>query len=245
MADPARSRLLLLSNSRTPGLGYLEHARPTIADFLGPDVKKALFVPYAIVTKSYDDYLEMVRSAFRELGVEVEGIHQRERPLEEIEKAAALLVGGGNTWRLVRELRRARMIDPVRKAVARGTPYLGWSAGSNVACPTFQTTNDMPICDPLGFDTLGLVPFQINPHYLHGNPPGFQGETREERIREYLELHPDVWVVGRREGTMLRVEGGRIRLIGEPTCRVFRKGHEPRELGAADDLQFLLQRSTP
>jgi dipeptidase E len=223
------------------GFGYLEYARPTMGDFLGPGVRKALFVPYAIVMKSYDEYLEMVRTSFREIGVEVEGIHRAERPQDAVTGAPALVVGGGNTWRLVRELRLAGLIDPIRQAVQRGTPYLGWSAGSNIACPTFQTSNDMPICDPLGFGTLGLVPFQINPHYLHGNPPGFQGETREERIREYLELHPEVWVVGLREGTMLRVEWGKIRLIGEATCRVFRKGHEPRELGATDDLQFLLQ----
>ncbi len=222
------------------GLGYLEYARSAIADFLGPGVKRALFVPYAIVTKSYDAYLDLVRPAFRELGVAVESIHASEFPSEAVERALAIVVGGGNTWRLVRELHAGTLMGPLREAVRRGTPYVGWSAGSNVACPTFQTTNDMPVCDPLGFDTLGLVPFQINPHYLHGNPPGFQGETREERIREYLELHPAVWVVGLREGTMLRVESDSIRLIGEGPCRVFRKGEEPRELGAGDDLRFLL-----
>ncbi len=240
MPAPSATRLLLLSSSRVAGLGYLEYARPTIADFLGPAVKKALFLPYAIVTKSYDDYLGMVRTALGELGIEVDGIHHAERPEAAIERASAIVVGGGNTWRLVRELHVARLIDPIRGVVRAGTPYLGWSAGANIACPTFQTTNDMPICDPLGFDTLGLVPFQINPHYLHGSPPGFHGETREERIREYLELHPDVWVVGLREGTMLRIEDGTIRLVGSASCRVFRKGQEPRELGAGD-LRVLLE----
>lgn len=235
-----KTRLLLLSSSRKEGSGYLEFALSEIRDFLGPDVTRALFLPYAIVTRSYDAYMEMVRPAFRGIGVEIEGLHRHDRPHAAIADSPAILVGGGNTWRLVRELRGQGLLDPIRRAVRAGVPYVGWSAGANVACPTFQTTNDMPICDPLGFDTLGLVPFQINPHYLHGNPPGFKGETREERIREYVELHPDVWVVGLREGTMLRVEDGQIRLVGAATGRVFRKGQEPRELGPADDWQFLL-----
>jgi dipeptidase E len=243
MAAP--TRLLLLSSSRVAGYGYLEYARSSFADFLGSGVKRVLFVPFAIVTKSYDDYLEMVRPPFRELGVEVDGIHRVDHPEEAVEGAQAIVVGGGNTWRLVRELRIRDLMDPIRQAVRRGTPYVGWSAGANVACPTFQTTNDMPICDPLAFETLGLVPFQINPHYLHGNPPGFQGETREDRIREYLEMNPEVVVVGLREGTLLRVESGEIRLVGAETCRVFRRGEEPRELGAGDDLRFLLQAPAP
>jgi len=119
-------------------------------------------------------------------------------------------------------------------------PYIGWSAGANIACPTIMTTNDMPICDPGGFDALALVPFQINPHYLHGNPPGFKGETREERIREFGVLHPDSWVAGLREGTALRIEDGSVRLLGEAPCRVFRSGTQPREVSPGEDLSFLL-----
>lgn len=240
MPSPGTTRLLLLSSSRVAGFGYLEYARPHLANFLGSGVKKALFVPYAIITKSHDDYLEMVRPAFRELGVEIEGIHRTDDHHEAVARASCLVVGGGNTWRLVRELHLQRLIEPIRQAVRGGTPYVGWSAGANVACPTFQTTNDMPICDPLGFETLGLVPFQINPHYLHGNPPGFHGETREERIREYLVLNPEVTVVGLREGTMLRIEDGSIALLGATSCRVFRQGEEPREVEPGADLRFLL-----
>ncbi|MFN7573083.1 MAG: Type 1 glutamine amidotransferase-like domain-containing protein [Betaproteobacteria bacterium] len=116
-------------------------------------------------------------------------------------------------------------------------------ARSNLACPTIMTTNDMPICDPGGFDALGLVPFQINPHYLHGNPPGFKGETREGRIVEYGVLHPDVWVVGLREGTGFAVDDGGIRLLGEAPCRIFRHGREPREVAAGEDFGFLLRRA--
>jgi dipeptidase E len=240
MPVPASPRLLLLSSSRVAGLGYLEYALPILSDFLGKDVARVLFFPFAIVTKTWDDYLEMVRAALRAIGLEVEGLHRSRDAAAAIASARAIVVGGGNTWRLARELHERGLLEPIRAAVRGGTPYVGWSAGANVACPTFQTTNDMPICDPLGFETLGLVPFQINPHYLHGSPPGFHGETREDRIREYLEMNSAKVVVGLREGTLLRVEGGRIRLVGRETCRVFRRGDEPRELGEGDDLQFLL-----
>jgi dipeptidase E len=122
----------------------------------------------------------------------------------------------------------------------QGTPYLGWSAGSNVACPTLRTTNDMPIIDPCGFDTLGLVPFQINPHYLDKNPEGHGGETREQRIQEFLEINPDTYVVGLREGTMLEVNNSGIKLIGNLPARIFKKGQEPRELTSGDDFGFLI-----
>lgn len=234
-------RLLLLSNSKKSGFGYLEWAMPTLRDFLGGRVKRALFVPYAIVTRSHDDYVELVRRPFRDLGMEVDGLHRADDLHAAIARAELVVIGGGNTWMLARELHVRGLLDPIRRAVRGGTPFVGWSAGSNVACPTFQTTNDMPICDPLGFDALGLVPFQLNPHYLHGNPPGFQGETREERIREYLEQNPAVTVVGLREGTLLRVEGDSIALVGDEPMRVFRRGEDAREVGPADDLRFLLR----
>jgi dipeptidase E len=234
-------RLLLLSSSRTEGMGYLEHAQVEIGDFLGGRVRHVLFVPWATVVRSYDEYLDVVRPAFRDLGCDVEGIHRADDPIRAVASAEAIVVGGGNTWRLVREMHLSGATAAIRRAVHGGTPYVGWSAGSNIACPTFQTTNDMPICDPLGFDTLGLVPFQINPHYFHGNPPGVKGETREQRILEYLELHPGVWVVGLRDALVLRVEDGSIRLVGPETCRVFRKGEPIRELAANEDLSFLLR----
>ena len=121
-----------------------------------------------------------------------------------------------------------------------GIPFIGWSAGSNVACPTLRTTNDMPIIDPKGFDCLNLVPFQINPHYLDKNPEGHGGETREQRIEEFLEINPETYVVGLREGTMLRLEAGELRLIGERSVRIFKKGLVPVELGEKDKLNFLL-----
>ncbi len=234
-------QLLLLSSSRVGTSGFLEYARPAIKDFLGSSVKRVTFLPFARVIGGYDAYLEQAQQAFSLIGYAVEGLHRKSSAVAAIEDAEAIAVGGGNTWHLAREIHRLMLAEPIRRKVRSGTPYIGWSAGSNVACPTFQTTNDMPICDPLGFDGLGLIPFQINPHYLHGNPPGFHGETREERIVEYLELHPDVWVVGLREGTMLRFEHGRLRLLGEQPCRVFRHGQEFREAGPDESFDFLLR----
>jgi dipeptidase E len=204
-----------------------------------------LFVPYAAVTKSHDQFVEQVRPVFGSLGIRVSGIHAASDPREAVRGAQAVVVGGGSTWRLLRELRLAGLLPAIRNRVVAGMPYVGWSAGTNVTCPTIMTTNDMPICDPGGFDALALVPFQINPHYLHGNPPGFKGETREERITEFGILNPDTWVAGLREGTGFVVEDTALRLVGPHACRVFRHGLEPREVAPAEDFAFLLASKPP
>ena len=234
-------RLMLLSNAKREGMGYLEHATEHFRKFFGSAVKEILFVPFAGVTKTPDGYVEQIRPVFESIGLKVKGIHAAPNPREAVRTAQAVLVGGGSTWRLLREMRLAGLLPAIRRRVMAGMPYAGWSAGTNMACPTIMTTNDMPICDPGGFDALGLVPFQINPHYLHGNPPGFKGETREERITEYGVMNPHVWVAGLREGTGFLVEDGKIGLFGEAQCRVFRHGTEPRELNPGDDFSFLLQ----
>jgi len=131
-------------------------------------------------------------------------------------------------------------MNPIREKVFNETPFIGWSAGANVACPTLRTTNDMPIIDPLGFDCMGLVPFQINPHYLDTNPAGHGGETREQRIQEFLEINPGLYVAGLREGTMFKLENKKLSLIGDRTCRIFKKGEIPVELSAGDDFNFLM-----
>lgn len=233
-------RLLLLSNAKREGMAYLEHAACYFRDFYRGQVKEILFVAFAGVTKTNDAYVEQVRPVFSSLGIRVTGVHAVADPIAAVRTAEAIVIGGGSTWKLLRELRQMELLAPIRARVLDGLPYAGWSAGANVACPTIMTTNDMPICDPGGFDALALVPFQINPHYLHGNPPGFKGETREERIAEFGVLHPRTWVAGLREGTALVVEDGSIRLLGEAQCRIFRHGHEPREVGVGDDLGFLL-----
>lgn len=235
-------RLLLLSNSSSDGRGYLEHAEGWLREFLPDSVSEVLFIPYAAVTGTHYDYVERVTPVFAKLGASVIGLHRAHDMVAAIRGAQAIVVGGGNTWNLLRELRAHRLVLPaIRQSVLAGVPYIGWSAGANIACPTIMTTNDMPICDPGGFDALALVPFQINPHYLHGSPPGFKGESREERIREFCVLHPDSWVAGLREGTGFRVEDGAIQLLGDAQCRVFRSGKQPRELSAGEDCSFLLE----
>jgi len=232
-------RLLLLSNSTNPGEGYLSWAENEICSFLGNNPVTALFIPYAAVTFSFEEYEAKVEARFSDKGYHIKSIHRSINPVREIEKAKAIVVGGGNTWQLVRMLHELDLMKPLREKVQSGTPYIGWSAGSNIACPTLRTTNDMPIVDPLGFETLGLVPFQINPHYLDVHPEGFGGETREMRIQEFTEINPDIYVLGLRESTLLRLEEDFLRLIGKRTARLFKKGELSKELNPHDDLSFL------
>ena len=234
-------RLLLISNLTMPGEPFLSYPMPTIARFLGNQSLKILFIPYAAVTFSMDEYESKVRSRFEELGHSLTSLHRLSYPEKAIQNAEALVIGGGNTWQLVRMMNDSGIFPLVRERVLAGLPFIGWSAGSNVACPTLRTTNDMPIIDPKGFDCLDLVPFQINPHYLDKNPEGHGGETREQRIEEFLEINANVQVVGLREGTMLRREGDRLSLIGKRSCRIFKQGCAPVELGENDDLSFLLK----
>lgn len=235
-------RLLLISNSTMPGEPYLDYPKHEIQKFLGEKPVDALFIPYAAVTFSFEHYESKVKERFTEIGHNITSIHHFSNPVEAIQKAEVIVVGGGNTWQLVRMMHDRRLMEAIRQKVERGTPYIGWSAGSNVACPTLQTTNDMPVVDPKGFDCMDLVPFQINPHYLDANPEGHGGETREQRIEEFLEINPGIAVVGLREGTMLKYENNTLNLIGNRSVRIFRKGFTPQELGAGDNFDFLFNR---
>jgi len=234
-------RLLLISNSTMAGEAYLDYPKYEIKEFLGDKPLTALFIPYAAVTFSFDLYEEKVTERFAELGFQLKSIHHFSDPVQAVRDAQVIVVGGGNTWQLVRMMHDHQLMEVIREKVANGTPYVGWSAGANVACPTLRTTNDMPIIDPKGFDTIGLVPFQINPHYMDANPEGHGGETREQRIEEFLEINSTLFVVGLREGTMLRVEGEQMRMIGNRTARIFLKGNTPLELSSDNDFSFLLE----
>jgi dipeptidase E len=225
-----------------PGQPYLDYPKTEIKKFLGDNPVECVFIPYAAVTLSYDLYEEKVNVRFCEIGHSVKSIHHFADPVKAINNASAIVIGGGNTWQLVKILHVYGLLPVIREKVLNGTPFIGWSAGSNVACPTLRTTNDMPITDPLGFDTLNLVPFQINPHYLDSNPEGHAGETREQRIEEFIEINPGVYVLGLREGSMLSVKNNCISLIGDKTARVFKKGKQPVELSGSDDLSFLLNK---
>ncbi len=203
-------------------------------------VEEVAFVPYAAVTFSYEAYEAKVAARFEQIGVRVRSVHGQSDPREAIRRAQAICVGGGNTFALAKKMQEQGLVREIADKIASGTSYVGWSAGSNVACPTICTTNDMPIVQPESFDAIGAVKFQINPHYLDANPEGHAGETREQRIMEYIEANPDRWVAGLREGCMLHLRDGRMELIGSRPMRMFKKGVEPFEVAAGDDLGFLL-----
>ena len=216
--------LLLISSSNVYGYGYLDHAEPEIRRIL-EGVRTVAFVPFAL--RDHDAYTARVRERLGRMGFEVTQVRGR----GDIESSEAIFVGGGNTFRLLETLYERDLLYAIRRRVeVDGVPYIGSSAGTNMAMPTIKTTNDMPILYPRSFDALGLVSYHINPHYLDPDPNStHKGETREERIREFLEEN-DAVVIGLREGTMLRVTDGVTTLLGEKNARVFRRGAEPQEV---------------
>ncbi len=230
-------RALLISNSTQHGRGYLDHCADEIADFLGP-LERLAFIPFA--GSDWDGYTAQVAGRLAPLGIEVRGVHERTAP-EVLEWAEAVFTGGGNTFRLLDELYERKLLGPLRDLVRAGPPYIGSSAGTNLACPTIKTTNDMPIAYPPSLHALALIPFQVNPHYLDPDPNStHQGETREMRIREFHELNSPP-VLGLREGAWLRREGDQLRLGGANAARLFRRGEEPEEFEPGADLSFLLE----
>lgn len=216
-------RLLLISSSVVHGYGYLDHAEPELRRIL--EGRRVAFVPFA--QQNHETYTARVRERLAKMDVEVVQVRGR----AEIESAEAIFIGGGNTFRLLKRLYDEGLVEPIRDRVRNhGVPYIGSSAGTNVATVSIKTTNDMPIVYPPTFDALGFVPFQINPHYQDPDPNStHKGETREERIREFLEENATP-VVGLREGAMLRVEEETITLAGDKPARIFRRGAEPEEL---------------
>ena len=234
-------RLLLISNSTNAGEEYLGWPRQLITDFFsGTHVSRVLFIPYAGVSVGYNDYTDKVQDVFEKLGLVIYSIENEPNRVDAIHQAEAIAVGGGNTFHLVYMLHKLRLMEPMFEKVNEGVPFVGWSAGANVACPSMKTTNDMPIIEPESFNCLGLVPFQINPHYLDANPAGHGGETREQRIQEFLMVNTETTVVGLREATALRVEGRKMNLLGNRPMRIFQQGTDPRELEAGMDASFLL-----
>lgn len=230
-------RLMLLSNSTAPGRGYLEHATDALGELFA-GLREVAFVPFALA--DHDGYTATVASALERFGVRVVGAHTSE-PARVVGQADAVFIGGGNTFRLVDALYRTGLIEAVPALVREGMPYLGSSAGTNVATPSLRTTNDMPIVQPPSFATLGLVPFQINPHYLDPDPSStHQGETRDERLRQYLEEN-DVPVLAMREGTWLSRDGDALDFAGaESGGRLYRQGQDAVEIGTPSDLSWLL-----
>ncbi len=234
--------LLLISNSTNAGEEYLKYPIAEIAKTL-EGVSEVVFIPYAAVTFSYDEYERKVQQRFNEIGVKVSSIHRALNKRNFLRHAQAIVIGGGNTFALLKKMQEEDLLDTIFRRVKGGTPYIGWSAGSNVTCPTICTTNDMPIVQPASFRAIGLVPFQINPHYLDANPEGHAGETREQRILEYIEANRSRYVVGLREGCMLRINDNGIELIGSRPMRIFKKGMEIFEVQPGDNIEFLIKRT--
>ncbi len=234
-------RLLLLSNSTNFGEEYLEYPQSAIQSFLGKEVKEVLFVPYAAVGFSYDDYTAKVVAPLEKIGYQVTGIHTTDDPKQAVQDAEVLAIGGGNTFALLDLLYQHDLLEVIRERVGRGMPFMGWSAGSNVAGTTISTTNDMPIVEPPSFKALNLVPFQINPHYTEATLPNYGGETRKDRINEYIAINPNMKVIGVPEGNILEVINDQVRLIGDGEVKVFEQGQESKTFFKTDDLSFLLK----
>jgi len=233
--------LLLVSNSTLHGSGFLDHCADEICKFLR-NRKNVLFIPYARPGgMTHDKFTKVARERFEKMGYTLKGIHEYSSPKDAVKSAEAIFVGGGNTFVLLNGLYKADIIKDIRKKVREGMPYIGSSAGSNVACKSIKTTNDMPIVYPPSFEALGLLPFNINPHYLDPDPNSkHMGETRATRIREF-HCYNDEYVVGLREGSILHVVGDKITLKGSTGARIFKGNMEPGEFKPGDSLDFLLE----
>jgi len=230
-------RLLLVSSSNVHGTGYLDHCEGQVKRLFGRS-GRVLFVPYALHDR--DGYSEKARQRFIPMGYGLDSVHVALDAREAVEQASGFFVGGGNTFRLLKELYDQELMDLIRQRVAEGVPYMGTSAGSNIGCATIHTTNDMPIVYPPSFDGLGLVPFNINPHYIEPDDGStHQGETRDQRIHEFHEEHDRV-VVGLREGSMLFIEGDQVTVEGTRGVRVFQRGKSPEDHESGARLDFLL-----
>lgn len=233
--------LLLLSNSTNFGEDYLSYPKAVIDTFLGDIRKNIVFIPYAAVTFSWDEYTEKVNNALGEIKVAVHGIHQADDPVKAVHEADAIVVGGGNSFQLLNLLYANALIDIIRERVKSGIPYIGWSAGSNMACPTLKTTNDMPIVEPPSFEALNLIPFQINPHYTEKLIPNHGGESRELRILEFIEANQDMLVVGLPEGMIIQWKNEVYSLIGDKSVKLFQYGRDPYFIDSSEDFNQLIK----
>lgn len=231
--------LLLLSNSTLPGEPYFTWPLPFVREFANKhQIKKIAFVPYAAVTFSFEKYTEILQTAVQQLGIEVINIDSNPGAIYE---ADGIAVGGGNTFALLKRCYERGLVEPIRNAVANGMPYMGWSAGSNLACPTLCTTNDMPIVQPPTFESLNLIPFQINPHYTEKTIANHGGESRDTRLKEYIAINPDKYVAAIPEGSLIEINGDEIAFKGAGQLKTFKNGEDAKVYSSSDDLSFLLR----
>lgn len=236
-------RLLLLSNSTMPGEGYFLWAKKYVKDFLGDISGNVVFIPFAGVTISWDEYFHSVEEAFESMGYPMVALHQEADKKQAVRDAQTIIVGGGNTFHLLHQLYTYDLLEVIKTKVNAGTPFVGWSAGSNICCPTIMTTNDMPVIQPASFHALGLVPFQVNPHYTEATIPHHGGESRDVRLREFIELNRDIDVIGLPEGSLLEVIGEEVKLQGSASAKLFRYGSERLEIPAGELLNSYLKKT--
>jgi len=235
--------LLLLSNSTNFGEEYLSYPKQTIKEFLDGIGNNIIFIPYAGVTFSWDDYTQKVNDALAEIQVKVLGIHTTNDPVKSVMEADAILVGGGNSFQLLNLLYKNGLVEAFKEKISSGTPYIGWSAGSNMACPTLKTTNDMPIVEPPSFDALDLISFQINPHYTEAVIPNHGGESRELRILEFIEANKEMVVVGLPEGMIIQLKNDKYEIIGEKEVKIFQHGKNPFTINSSNEFNMIFSKS--
>lgn len=223
-----------------PGTSFFTWPRPYVKEFLEESIKDVVFIPFAAVTLSFDAYEDAVNRVFNAMGYTVHSLHRTDDKTALIRSANAIVVGGGNTFALVKRMYDEDLMAEVRAKVLDGTPYIGWSAGANLACPTLKTTNDMPVVMPPSFEALNLVPFQVNPHYHELRFPNQGGETRKERLEEFVLLNPTLPVVGLPEGMCLQRLGNTLKVSGEGTAKLYKAGKPIQDLRGGTDVSFLM-----
>lgn len=238
----ASKKILALSSSRIGNSGFLEKAAPIINQFLGSKATNIAFIPFADADKKYEEYGVAVKDGLKNSGLKINVVLPN-NALSTIEKADAILVGGGNTFKLLHDLYELDLLDIIRDKVNDGTVYIGWSAGSNILSPTISTTNDMPVIEPKSFKALGLFLFQINPHYFNKKIPGFNGETRDQRLEEFLKMNPGTPVVGLPEGSYLKMENNFLTYSGKDKGVLFQKINNEitkKDIEVEENISFLL-----
>lgn len=223
-----------------PGTAFFTWPRPYVTAFLGEKPKNLVFIPFAAVTFPMDEYEDVVRKVFNEMNYSIFSIHRVSSKRKAIEDAEGIVVGGGNSFALLDRLYSEGLVETVAQKVLSGTPYIGWSAGANLACPTIKTTNDMPIVYPPSLDALNLIPFQINPHYHELRFENQGGETRKERLAEFLMMNPELQVIGLPEGMLLQREDDVLTIKGAGTARLYQSGKATIEINADTDLSELI-----
>jgi dipeptidase E len=240
-------KVLAISSSRVGNSGFLEKATPLIRDFIGENSLNIAFIPFASVQRDYGEYGELVKEALSSLPFSIETVIPDELKTA-IKRADVIMIGGGNTFKLMYDIYYYQLFDLIQNKVKTGTPYIGWSAGANIAGRSISTTNDMPIIQPQSFTSFGFLPFQINPHYINQTTKGFNGETRDQRLEEFIALNPKVPVVGLPEGTALRLEGSSLYFIGDKEGVLFQsdvnKFPQKRAITKGEELSALLSVST-